>query len=305
MRKLLITGEAGFVGQHFVRMKDVLRIEFGWNLVVANQPYDLKDTADLASLVSDASPHGVIHLAGISFIPDSFKDPESTFVINTLGTLNLLQALKKQGFAGRFLYISSGDVYGRLYQEDLPVKETQTLRPLNPYAVSKVAAEALCYQWSQAKAFEKVVIARPFNHIGAGQRDDFVISSLAKQIVKIRKGLQPPIIRAGDIDVTRDFLDVADVIRAYLFLLDYGVNGEIYNVCGGKERTIRETITTLLIEAGIDANILPESECFRPTEQRRSVGDNQKLIEATSWQPSIPFVTTLNNVLNYWELQEQ
>lgn len=305
MRRLLITGEAGFVGQHILRMRDVLRSEFGWDLIIASRAYDLKDVASLASLVSDTSPQGVIHLAGISFVPDSFRDPVGTFLTNTVGTLNLLQSLKAAGFDGSFLYVSSGDVYGRLHPEDLPVKETQALHPLSPYAVSKVAAEALCYQWSQTEAFERVVIARPFNHVGSGQRDDFVIPSMARQIVRIRKAKQPPIIRAGDIDVTRDFLDVADVIRAYLSLLERGANGEIYNVCSGYERSIRETIRALLAAAEVEAELEPDSERFRPADQRRSVGDNQKLIEATSWKPIMPFEITLNNILEDWELREQ
>lgn len=305
MRKLLITGEEGFVGQHILRMKDVLRNEFGWDLYVAKQPYDLRDASSLASLLSEVTPQGVIHLAGISFVPDSIRDPIGTLQINTLGTLNLLQSLKIAGFSGSFLYVSSGDVYGRLSPEELPVKETQTPRPLNPYAASKIATEALCYQWSQAQAFERIVVARPFNHVGVGQRDDFVISSMARQIVRIRKVKQPPVIRTGDIDVTRDFLDVIDVIRAYLSLLERGVNSEIYNVCSGHERSIRAAIQAMLAAAGVQAELEPDPERFRPADQRRSVGDNQKLTEVTSWQPIMPFELTLKNILEDWELRDQ
>jgi GDP-4-dehydro-6-deoxy-D-mannose reductase len=303
MRKLLITGEDGFVGRNILAMEQEIRLTFGWELVRAPAAYELRDQASLDALVSATRPDGVIHLAGISFVPDSFKDPEATLQINLLGTLHLLQALKKISFAGSFLYVSSGDVYGRLNVLDLPVHEKHLPQPSNPYAVSKLATEALCCQWAQTEDF-KLLVARPFNHIGPGQREDFVLGTMARQIVRIKRGQQSPFIKVGDIDVMRDFLDVRDVISAYLHLLDKGQSGEIYNVCSGEDQRIRDLILTLQRLAGVEAELQHDAERFRPTDQREVIGCNRKLIAATTWKPCHVLDDTLKTVLDDWERRE-
>ncbi len=301
MRRVLITGEGGFVGRHIESMRDELYRHFEWDLVVPKSEYDLLEPASLAELLINDLPDAVIHLAGISYVPDSIRHPCRTFEVNVLGTLNLLQALKAAGFVGRFLYISSGDVYGRLSDGELPVQEGRLPRPLNPYSASKVSAEALCYQWSQAGSFERVIIARPFNHIGAGQREDFVVSSMAKQIIQIKRGLQAPVLSTGDIDVTRDFLDVKDVIYGYMALIEAGENGETYNVCSGVEQSIRDLIRLMLDEAGVEAKIQTDEKRCRVIDQRRSQGSNKKLVTTTGWGQTISLRSSLHEALNYWE----
>ena len=165
----------------------------------------------------------VIHLAAQSFVPESFKNPLETFDVNFTGTYNLFSALKEYGFHGKILYISSGDIYGLVSEDKLPITEDYPLKPRNPYAVSKVAAEALCYQWSIAEDIE-ILIARPFNHIGPNQSERFAVSSFAKQIAEIELGLRKPVLNTGNIDITRDFLDVRDVADAYKLLLEKGMN---------------------------------------------------------------------------------
>ncbi|MHB1664732.1 MAG: GDP-mannose 4,6-dehydratase [bacterium] len=165
----------------------------------------------------------VIHLAAQSFVPESFKNPLETFDVNFTGTYNLFSALKEYGFHGKILYISSGDIYGLVSEDKLPITEDYPLKPRNPYAVSKVAAEALCYQWSITEDIE-IVIARPFNHIGPNQSERFAVSSFAKQIAEIELGLRKPVLNTGNIDITRDFLDVRDVAGAYKLLLEKGMN---------------------------------------------------------------------------------
>lgn len=301
MRRLLITGESGFVGRHIVAMREELSEKHNLDLVIPQKRYNLLDPKSLVRMLSDVLPDAVIHLAGISFVPDSFRDPQRTFEVNLIGTLQILQALKSGGFSGSFLYVSSGDVYGRLSIDDLPATEDYLPRPMNPYAVSKVSAEALCFQWAHTESFERLVIARPFNHIGTGQREEFVIPSIAKQIIQIKQGLQEPFLLAGDIDVTRDFLDVKDVIHAYFELLWTGENGETYNVCSGCEQSIRGLIEIMIEEAGIDAKIKSDLMRFRTAEQRRSRGNNKKLVTTTGWNPTIPLKTSLKDVLKEWE----
>lgn len=261
---------------------------------------ELRDPEIVAKACIDAQPDFVIHLAAQSFVPDSFSNPRETYEVNFFGTLHLLQGLKKQGFKGRLLNVGSGDMYGLVAPEILPVTENIPLKPRNPYAVSKVAAEALCYQWSQTEGVD-VVMVRPFNHIGPGQSDRFVVSDFAKQVVEIKLGLRKAEMSVGDIDVTRDFTDVRDVVRAYLMLLRDGKSGEAYNVCSGKEQAVREMLERLLTLAGVKADIRQDSARLRTAEQRRVYGSYDKLHSTTGWQPEIGLEQSLTDNLTYWE----
>jgi GDP-4-dehydro-6-deoxy-D-mannose reductase len=298
-QKLFATGQSGFVGSHILRLAAQPSTLSAHYSVLTPPPYDLLVPDSLDAYLRAEQPDIVIHLAGQTFIPNSFADPAATLQINLLGTLNLLEALKRNAFRGTFLYVSSGDVYGRVAIEALPIAESQPPRPQNPYAVSKAAAELLCYQWSRTEPW-RIVIARPFNHIGAGQRADFVVANIARQITRIKHGLQAPILTLGDVDVTRDFIDVEDAIGAYLALIEHGVSGETYNVCSGQEYNIRELVATLLELAGVQASIAQDPDRYRPADQRRVAGDNRKLRELSGWQPK-PIIDTLRAILLDWE----
>ena len=291
--RVLLTGATGFVGPH-VRARMACT-----PLGPLEQPVDLRDYAAVRAAVAAAQPEQVIHLAAQSFVPRSFEAPLETFQINFIGTLHLLQALKETGFRGRVLYVGSGDMYGTVAPGQLPLTEAQPLRPRNPYAVSKVAAEALCYQWSQTERFE-IVMARPLNHIGPGQTRSFAVAGFAAQIAAMRKGRQPPRLVVGDIDVTRDYLDVRDVVRAYELLLARGGNGESYNICSGVERTMRSIIEHLARLAGVAVEIEVDPQRLRPNEQRRMRGSYDKLARATGWRPETPWEDSLRDVWTYW-----
>jgi GDP-4-dehydro-6-deoxy-D-mannose reductase len=299
---LMITGQSGFVGSHLLRM---LSSQQDRRFSVTERPAcDLLEPASIEQTIGDVTPDAVIHLAGQTSVPAAIANPVETLQINLLGTLNLLQILKKKRFHGTFLYISSGDIYGAIAPERMPIDENVTPQPRNPYAVSKIAAEALCLQWSHVEPW-RIIVARPFNHIGAGQRPDFVISEIARQITCIRQGRQEPRLTLGDIDVSRDFLDVADVVYAYLALLEKGQNGEIYNVCSGKEFVVRDLIEQMLALAGVEATIERDSKRYRPADQRRVVGNNDKLRAATGWQPRTPLDESLQSILRDWEIREK
>jgi len=293
--KVLVTGVSGFVGQILCgRLRDM-------ELCTA-EGVDIRFPAQLADLMSQGPFDWVIHLAAQSFVPESFRDPRSTYDVNFFGTLNLLEALQANKFAGRFLYIGTGDAYGLVAESALPVKEELALKPRNPYAVSKVAAEALCYQWSQTSDFD-VLMARPFNHIGPGQSERFAISDFAKQIVEVKKGIRSPVLQVGDIDASRDFTDVEDVVEAYFALLQKGRSGEVYNVCSENEYTIRSLIERMIAIVGKDIAIEIDPSRFRRSEQRRVWGCSQKLRNDTAWKPTISIEESLQRVLNYWESQ--
>ncbi|WJN59462.1 GDP-mannose 4,6-dehydratase [Pseudomonas sp. SO81] len=302
-RTLLVTGLSGFVGQRLRAYLETSEWGREWELLEQAASYDLCCPDDISAMLKGRVPDAVIHLAGQTFVPEAFRNPAHTLQVNLLGTLNLLQALKGNGFQGAFLFVSSGDVYGAVAERNLPIVETLAPRPRNPYAVSKVSAELLCQQWSYVEPW-RIMIARPFNHIGPGQREDFVIPSMARQMVRIRKGWQQPRLEVGDIDVTRDFLDVNDVIAAYLHLLRDGRNGEVYNVCSGAELCIRDAAMQLAQLAGVQVELVQDLARLRPSEQRRVVGSSQKLQNETGWKPGISITKTLQSVLSDWEERE-
>ncbi|MCP1481791.1 GDP-4-dehydro-6-deoxy-D-mannose reductase [Pseudomonas chlororaphis] len=270
----------------------------GWELLPA-PPFDLTQPQSLQDLWPEL-PDAVIHLAGQTFVPEAFRDPARTLQINLLGTLNLLQALKARGFSGTFLYVSSGDVYGQVDENDLPIDEHQPPSPRNPYAVSKVSAELLCLQWGMSEGWP-VMVARPFNHIGTGQLGSFAVASAARQIARIKLGLQTPRLEVGDIDVTRDFLDVTDVVNAYLALLRSGVPGQVYNICSGQEHSIRGLIQQLADIAQVEMELVQDPARLRRAEQRRVCGSHARLQAVTGWTPEITIKQSLRAILSDWE----
>jgi len=298
-KRLFITGAQGFVGQHLQATALNSAWQSSFKVVGADAHYDITDRAALIGVLSQARPDAVIHLAAQGHVPTSFDDPEATYRVNFFGTHNLLQALAANQFTGRLLYVGSADTYGLVPEDDLPICEEQPLRPRNPYAVSKVAAEALCYQWSQTGPFE-IIMARPFNHIGPGQAENFAVSDFAKQVAEIVLGLRAAEIQVGNLDVTRDFTDVRDIADAYLELLLKGKTGDAYNIGSGHERKLSELLTSLINIAGVSASITIDATRFRLAEQRRLVCDASKLKQQTGWQLRRELNETLNETLNYW-----
>jgi GDP-4-dehydro-6-deoxy-D-mannose reductase len=304
---ILITGASGFVGYYVMRALGKLHC-----IPLAGEK-GVIDVRDSGGIKSFLSAHGtpafdaVIHLAAQGFVPESFKNPLETFDINFTGTFNLLSALKENGFRGKILYVSSGDIYGLADESSLPIKEEYPLKPRNPYAVSKVAVEALCYQWSVVEADMRFIVARPFNHIGPNQSESFAVSSFAKQVIEIELGLKKPLISAGNIDATRDFLDVRDVADAYKMLLEKetgkdisGNKFDVFNVCSGVEVSMRSILNTMFEITGVEAEIEIDEARLRPNEQKRIYGSSNKLKNYTGWRPKIPLKQSIEDILNYW-----
>jgi GDP-4-dehydro-6-deoxy-D-mannose reductase len=304
LKRLLVTGRHGFVGSALAHRVQTDAAFSDWIVVDTPGELDLRDPVATNDMVAVAAPDAVLHLAAQSFVPDALRDPAATLQVNLFGTLNLLQALKRCGFRGRTIYAGTGDVYGVVPEDALPVAETRLPAPRNPYAVSKLAAEALCYQWTVTDRMD-VVLARPFNHIGWGQSERFVVSDFARQIVEIRQGRRKPVVAVGDIDVTRDFTDVRDGVHAYIALLASGSIGEIYNVCSGRETSIRAVLERLATLAGVEITIEQDPVRFRKSEQRRMCGDPAKIKRATGWEATTPLDDSLNEMLRYWESGER
>lgn len=291
---LLVTGATGFVGNH-VR-EACGNQSLPWSFTPFPKGADLRDEAEVRRAIADIKPDAVLHLAAQSFVPKSFESPAETFEINVLGSLNLMTALSEIGFVGPLVYASSGDVYGSVPEESLPVDETLSPHPRNPYSVSKVSAELLCMQRHYTEGL-RAVIARPFNHVGPGQDERFVLPSIARQLaLSRRKGRKIAELHVGDIDVTRDFTDVRDVVQAYGHLLLRGVPGQIYNICSGQERSIRQLISELGEIAGLGIEIIQDPAKMRRAEQQRMVANARKIQRDTGWTPTIPIHQTLENI---------
>lgn len=294
-KRLLATGSTGFVGQWLKRQIQLPELAGQIEWVTPQTRCDILDVQGLTRQLEESQPDWIIHLAGQSAVPYSFENPKETFEVNCFGTLSLLQAIKASGFKGRMLYVGSADTYGMVPVSELPVAEDRPLVPRNPYATSKAAAELICRQWHLTDHIE-VVLARPFNHIGPGQSSRFAISSFVEQLVPIAKGLADPVVAVGDIDTTRDFSDVRDVVSAYLALLEYGRAGEIYNVCSGIERRVGDMFEALIRIAGLDVRMQADTDKQRRAEQRRMCGNNQKCRLQTGWSPQYSIEQTLRDV---------
>jgi GDP-4-dehydro-6-deoxy-D-mannose reductase len=302
--KLLATGHLGFVGRA-LREFVANRPDSGVQWCDLAREHDVRDRADLAAMLREHRPDWVIHLAAQSHVHASWNDPAATLQTNVGGTANLLAALEDTGFEGRLLYVSSADVYGTVPETSLPVDEEVPPAPRSPYATSKVAAEILCRQWARSRPLD-FVVARPFNHTGPHQREEFALPRFAREVAMIKLGRREPVLATGDLDVTRDFLDVNDVVDAYILLLQHGVSGETYNVCSGREVLLRDALSMLMDIAGVKAQVVTDPALLRPSEQRRVAGSWRKLAEATGWEPATPFRETLASLVNHWisELEE-
>ena len=291
MKRYLLIGGSGFVGIH---MKSFLATK-GLVFSIGSE-VDVRDYGALENCIASISPDVVIHLAAISSIQESLVDPNKTYHVNFLGTSNVLEALKKNKFKGKMLFVSSSEIYGLVDHLSLPINESLLPKPLSPYAVSKLCGEILCYQLSQSVNFE-IVIARPFNHIGPNQSKRFAIADFAFQISSIKLGLRPPVIDVGDVDNIRDFTDVRDVVSAYFQLAEFGINGEVYNVCSGQGYSVRSLINIMSELSGVDLQLNSTKDRMRSGKPLCIYGDNAKIHSTTGWVPIISAKQTLSDIL--------
>jgi GDP-4-dehydro-6-deoxy-D-mannose reductase len=243
---------------------------------------DVTDGEAVLRRIREAQPNGIIHLAGVSSVAWSHVNPAKTFFVNTLGAVNLLQAVREIVPATRLLLIGSGEMYGRVPEERRACEEDE-LNPLSPYAASKCAAEEAARQYAGSYGVQ-VVCARPFNHLGTGQAPQFVVPSFARQIADVKRGRRAALIEVGDLTPVRDFLHVDDVIRGYRLLLERGDPGKAYNLCSGEPLSVRSLLEELLEVAGVQLEIRVDSTRLRPVEIPWLVGDASR-IRALGWHP--------------------
>lgn len=260
---------------------------------------DISDPTSMKRLMESVRPDRVFHLAAQSFVPASWNAPAETFHVNTIGQINLFEAIRDAGLSPLIQIAGSSEEYGLVYEHEVPMKESNPLRPLSPYAVSKVAQELLAWQYYRSYGL-KSVVTRGFNHTGPRRGEVFVTSTVAKQIAEIEKGLRPPVLLIGDVEVKRDWTDVRDMVRGYWLALEKGVPGEVYNLGSGTTRTVREMMDILLGLSTVKIEVKQDPARLRPSDVRILWSDISKFSTQTGWKPSIPFTRTMEDLLNYW-----
>ncbi|MEO0068191.1 MAG: GDP-mannose 4,6-dehydratase [candidate division WOR-3 bacterium] len=312
--KYLITGITGFAGSHLADYlltlgKGEVHGIIRWRSRTENIEHlmgkiflhdcDLRDAYSVNQVISRVKPDRIYHLAAQSFVPMSWAAPAETFVTNVIGQTNIFEAVRACGCECRIQIACSSEEYGLVLPDEVPIKETNPLRPLSPYAVSKVAQDLMGYQYHQSyKMF--IVRTRGFNHTGPRRGQVFVTSNFAKQIAEMEKGKREPILYVGNLDAVRDFTDVRDTVRAYYLILEKGTPGDVYNVATGKGRKIKEVVEILKGFAKVKFEVRQDPKRLRPSDVELLIGDATKLKEATGWEPEIPFEKTLEDLLNYW-----
>jgi GDP-4-dehydro-6-deoxy-D-mannose reductase len=291
--RALVTGAHGFVGPYLTAHLEAM----GDEVVGLGPEVDITDGEAIRSAVTAASPDAVYHLAAASHVGSSWAAPVEVLRINAEGTLNLLLAAEAAG-APRVLVVGSAEEYGIVDPAALPLVETSPLRPVTPYGASKVAAEAVGLQAYLGRGLP-VVLARPFNHLGPGQSDRLVASTLAHQVARNERD-GTDVVLAGDLTPRRDFTDVRDVVRAYRLLVTDGEPGEAYNVCSGVDVPVSEVADALIGQASRPMRVELDPSRLRPVELPALRGDPSKLRAATGWTPEIPLERTLSDLLGWW-----
>jgi len=309
----LITGVTGFVGSHMAEL--LLKKGFEvhglcrWRSRTENIDHirekihlvegDLLDAHSLQDLMMDVRPTHIFHLAAQSFVPASWTSPAVTLEINIVGPCNLFEAVRAAQLSPLIQIACSSEEYGLVKPNELPIKETNPLRPLSPYAVSKVAMDYLGYQYFKSYDM-RIIRTRGFNHTGARRGEVFAESSFAKQIAEIEKGIKKPVILVGNLEAKRDYTDVRDMVEGYFLALEKGESGEVYNICSGKAIKIEKVLETLLSFSKTKVTVKQDPSRMRPSDVPILLGDNWKFVKQTGWKPKISFEKTMKDLLDYW-----
>ena len=302
--RIFITGIEGFVGRHlalrlaaegYTVIGSVYRSALAVDGAEEVSQLDVRDRVGVSVAIAGARPDVVVHLAGETSVGESFRDPATTFDVNAVGAINVLEACREAS-VGRVLLVTSCEVYGDPDPSQGPIVETAPLIPINPYGASKVAQDALGYQYWRSFGVP-VVRARPFPHTGSGQADRYLFPSIARRIALAETGRGSATITVGNIATIRDLLDVRDVVEAYVGLIGSGEPGAVYNVCSGKEHRLAVALDTLCELAETPVRIEVDSVKRRPADFEWMVGDPTKLRAATGWRPDVRWEQTMRDLL--------
>ena len=314
--RILIIGASGFAGSHLVEAlqqsaegKDleIFGTVFNGSSVLAEMlpqdhiiPLNLMDVGAVKSLFTTVKPDQIYHLASFAFVGQSFERGTEVLTNNIGLQEHVLKAVLNYTPSARLLIMGSAEEYGLSEQGESPIKEDHPFRPVNPYAVSKVAQDLLAYAYTVSHKLN-IVRVRPFNHIGERQTTDFAIPAFTKQIVSIERGQQDAL-SVGNLTGLRDFTDVKDMVRAYMVLMEKGRVGEVYNVGSGIGVKMAEIVDKLIAMSSAKIVVKQDEKRFRPLDIPEIVADASK-IRALGWETTIPLDETLKRVLAYWRKQ--
>lgn len=312
---VLITGIDGFVGGYLADLLLHYPDYTVYGLIWKRPPLvpvdpavhileaDITNRAAFRAAIAASAPSKIFHLAGQAFVPLATSHPLDTFRVNVDGVLNLLECVREDAALSAHtsvLVVGSGEVYGVVPREQIPIREDAPLNPVNPYAVSKACADMITRQYRASFGLD-VTVARPFNHLGPGQNELFVGSAFARQLAEIRAGRREPKLHVGNLEPKRDFTDVRDVVRAYVKILEIPRREPVYNVCSGRAMTIQTLLDHMIQMSGITVEVCYDVALSRKIENPESVGDASRLHAATGWQPLIPIEQTVREILAYWQ----
>ena len=289
--KALVTGGDGFVGRHLLRH---LRAR-GDEAVGVDRECDVTDAPSVLAVLDEVRPDAIYHLAALTAVGASWSNAVEYTRVNVLGTRNVLDAASTAVPDANVVLVSSADVYGVVRPEDLPLVESFRVAPANPYASSKVEAEHVAHDAVRERG-QRVVIARPFNHVGPGQSTNFVVPAIVDRLLQaLDDGADEVVV--GDLSTRRDFSDVRDVVRAYRLLVERGVSGEVYNIASGVDVGLFDIAQRLVATIAPHVRLVTDQSLIRPVEVPVSCGSYEKIRRATKWHPTIPLDTSLHDVI--------
>ncbi|MEO0130731.1 MAG: GDP-mannose 4,6-dehydratase [candidate division WOR-3 bacterium] len=305
--KILITGSEGFAGGYLFNLlsnkgyevygtyyASPNKIEIKKNLFFL----DIRKKEDVKNLLEKIKPEGIFHLAAQTSVAFSYKEEYLTYEVNTLGTLNLIWAMKELALKSRFIYISTAEVYGQL-KENKKAKEDEELNPISPYALSKFFAEKVVQYYVKIYDIDALIL-RPFSHIGIGQDENFFFPYCCKKIAEIEKKQIPPVLEVGNLEVERDYLAVEDVVEAYYLAFIYGKKGEVYNITNGKPIKLKDALEFLLNQTTVEIKVISSEEKKRKWDITFLSGDNTKFKNLTRFEPRLEIKDTLIRMLDYY-----
>lgn len=306
--KALVIGGAGFVGGYLISQLK----ENGYEVAATKREqetlkqklesiYDMEllEQEQICSVLAKTRPEVIFHLAAQSSVALSWKLPALTAEINIIGSIRLLDAVRKIKPDTRILFIGSSEEYGKLQKDELPVKETSSPHPENIYAATKFCQNMISTIYARAYGMD-IINVRAFNHLGPKQPEGFVIADFCRQVAEIEYGKKEPILTVGNLEAERDFTDVRDVVCAYQMLAEHGKSGETYNVGSGQSVSIQQLLKDILSESTVSIQVKKDEKKFRPLDLPKIEADIQKLQKETGWAPKIPLKQTIRDTLNYW-----
>lgn len=301
---VLVTGAAGFAGSHLIEHLAGSGDLVGWSrsdpapelaLLARWQRMDILDGDQVYEALRVLRPRAIFHCAGLPHVAESWNDTAGPLAANVLGTHRILDAVDRLGYRCRILVTGSAQVYA---PSSKPITEEDPIAPSSPYALSKLAQEQLALRAGTERI--EVIVARPFNHTGPRQKPSFLAPSVARQIALIERGALEPVIKVGNLDPSRDVMDVRDTVRAYAALMKSGTPGTIYNVASGVARPVRTIVDALVARARVPIQVEQDPSRFRPNDFPVQVGNASRLKEAAGWQPEVSFERMIDDLLEFW-----